>query len=181
MCSFPRFPNEARCALAANNTRGVRPCQPEGSTLSRVTSAAPRSTTCPGATCTAATTPAPGARSSFSIFIASTTTSPAPASTRPPATSTSSVWEPIRTRSEEHTSELQSQSNLVCRLLLEKKNVRPAAPGFLTAVPYSETHRRRSHIGADQPCAASLPATSVHLLFRRSTRGHCAPLTLLHS
>src|SRR5688572_31855310 len=27
-----------------------------------------------------------------------------------------------RVRSEEHTSELQSQSNLVCRLLLEKKN-----------------------------------------------------------
>src|SRR5256886_3281777 len=27
-----------------------------------------------------------------------------------------------RSRSEEHTSELQSQSNLVCRLLLEKKN-----------------------------------------------------------
>src|SRR2546430_4112995 len=28
---------------------------------------------------------------------------------------------PLRRRSEEHTSELQSQSNLVCRLLLEKK------------------------------------------------------------
>src|SRR2546427_7921109 len=28
-------------------------------------------------------------------------------------------------RSEEHTSELQSQSNLVCRLLLEKKKKRP--------------------------------------------------------
>src|SRR2546430_8752957 len=27
----------------------------------------------------------------------------------------------VRQRSEEHTSELQSQSNLVCRLLLEKK------------------------------------------------------------
>src|SRR2546430_11601584 len=27
-----------------------------------------------------------------------------------------------RRRSEEHTSELQSQSNIVCRLLLEKKN-----------------------------------------------------------
>src|SRR2546430_12631278 len=27
----------------------------------------------------------------------------------------------LTTRSEEHTSELQSQSNLVCRLLLEKK------------------------------------------------------------
>src|SRR2546430_12359052 len=30
-----------------------------------------------------------------------------------------------RTRSEEHTSELQSQSNLVCRLLLEKKKKPP--------------------------------------------------------
>src|SRR5688572_32038405 len=29
----------------------------------------------------------------------------------------------VQTRSEEHTSELQSQSNLVCRLLLEKKKV----------------------------------------------------------
>src|SRR2546430_9811573 len=28
---------------------------------------------------------------------------------------------PVSRRSEEHTSELQSQSNLVCRLLLEKK------------------------------------------------------------
>src|SRR2546430_8913586 len=35
----------------------------------------------------------------------------------------------VHHRSEEHTSELQSQSNLVCRLLLEKKNearTRPA-------------------------------------------------------
>src|SRR5688572_31207097 len=29
----------------------------------------------------------------------------------------------LEDRSEEHTSELQSQSNLVCRLLLEKKNL----------------------------------------------------------
>src|SRR2546430_8640649 len=28
----------------------------------------------------------------------------------------------VNVRSEEHTSELQSQSNIVCRLLLEKKN-----------------------------------------------------------
>src|SRR5688572_32676271 len=34
----------------------------------------------------------------------------------------------LRIRSEEHTSELQSQSNLVCRLLLEKKTtLRPRA------------------------------------------------------
>src|SRR5438270_10482743 len=30
-------------------------------------------------------------------------------------------YQPVIPRSEEHTSELQSQSNLVCRLLLEKK------------------------------------------------------------
>src|SRR5688572_32261691 len=35
-----------------------------------------------------------------------------------------------RSRSEEHTSELQSQSNLVCRLLLEKKKTQAdLAPG----------------------------------------------------
>src|SRR2546427_7353365 len=32
------------------------------------------------------------------------------------------AWRDGRRRSEEHTSELQSQSNLVCRLLLGKKN-----------------------------------------------------------
>src|SRR5215204_496304 len=34
---------------------------------------------------------------------------------------------PDRARSEEHTSELQSHSDLVCRLLLEKKKKNPAA------------------------------------------------------
>src|SRR2546430_7299577 len=40
-----------------------------------------------------------------------------------PSTSARSPFEVTRMlmRSEEHTSELQSQSNLVCRLLLEKK------------------------------------------------------------
>src|SRR2546430_3328703 len=46
-------------------------------------------------------------------------------------------------RSEEHTSELQSQSNLVCRLLLEKKNRgwRASAPsaGSLPCVSHSCT------------------------------------------
>src|SRR5438270_6400393 len=41
--------------------------------------------------------------------------SPPPAPTSPPCGR--------GPRSEEHTSELQSQSNIVCRLLLEKKNI----------------------------------------------------------
>src|SRR5256885_3582135 len=36
---------------------------------------------------------------------------------------TSDMANPARQRSEEHTSELQSPCNLVCRLLLEKKNL----------------------------------------------------------
>src|SRR2546430_10363274 len=35
----------------------------------------------------------------------------------------------VQPRSEEHTSELQSQSNLVCRLLLEKKNLKRRIDG----------------------------------------------------
>src|SRR2546421_2574320 len=35
-------------------------------------------------------------------------------------------------RSEEHTSELQSRSDLVCRLLLEKKNAQPGATLVIT-------------------------------------------------
>src|SRR2546430_13688788 len=42
-----------------------------------------------------------------------------PASSRKAPTPRRCGW---TARSEEHTSELQSQSNLVCRLLLEKKN-----------------------------------------------------------
>src|SRR2546430_10187140 len=43
------------------------------------------------------------------------------ASPTPPPAWYSCMWCMASRRSEEHTSELQSQSNLVCRLLLEKK------------------------------------------------------------
>src|SRR5438552_7113666 len=95
-CSLPRG---ARSMTAANYTRAVRRCQLEGSGLARVTSATPFSTVCPAVTCTVCTTPARGARSSFSIFIASTTTRPAPASTRcPSATSTRTTMPGIGAR-----------------------------------------------------------------------------------
>src|SRR2546427_6023249 len=42
-------------------------------------------------------------------------------------------------RSEEHTSELQSQSNLVCRLLLEKKKFSETNPRHLVAVKLDQT------------------------------------------
>src|SRR2546430_4519573 len=50
-------------------------------------------------------------------------------------------------RSEEHTSELQSQSNLVCRLLLEKKKTKHLSPlhlltdsGHRLLPPYPRSH-----------------------------------------
>src|SRR2546430_9160191 len=41
-----------------------------------------------------------------------------------PRPAPSHFFQSLRPRSEEHTSELQSQSNLVCRLLLEKKTTK---------------------------------------------------------
>src|SRR2546430_13099821 len=50
-------------------------------------------------------------------------------------------------RSEEHTSELQSQSNLVCRLLLEKKKNKPSpvsdASNTRTVQPVRMPHPRQ--------------------------------------
>src|SRR5687767_15421286 len=43
-----------------------------------------------------------------------------------------------RARSEEHTSELQSQSNLVCRLLLEKKKTERMRCALAPARPQDE-------------------------------------------
>src|SRR5437773_8111178 len=47
-------------------------------------------------------------------------------------------------RSEEHTSELQSHHDLVCRLLLEKKKLCPPAT-FQTAVPLALRANHPSH------------------------------------
>src|SRR2546430_7851045 len=66
-------------------------------------------------------------------------------------------WLPIsglRSRSEEHTSELQSQSNLVCRLLLEKKKKSYSIPAELSRVAECPARIRRSHDGAHYPLDA---------------------------
>src|ERR1039457_7624596 len=47
-----------------------------------------------------------------------------------------------RTRSEEHTSELQSPCNIVCRLLLEKKTKIITPPSGGTAPDYTVVCRR---------------------------------------
>src|SRR5207249_3272621 len=61
-------------------------------------------------------------------------------------------------RSEEHTSELQSRFDLVCRLLLEKKNC--ACTASATPSP-ATSHRPREQPSSRRPCmSAFLPFTS---------------------
>src|SRR2546430_7094248 len=69
-------------------------------------------------------------------------------------------------RSEEHTSELQSQSNLVCRLLLEKKK-RQHAPHAFPTPP-----RPRSAATPAGPCQS--PATRLRLLSTVSRHAYSA-------
>src|SRR2546427_9287954 len=45
----------------------------------------------------------------------------------------------------EHTSELQSQSNLVCRLLLEKKKKKEQKVDQTTKIIYQNKHRASDH------------------------------------
>src|SRR3989442_10876196 len=55
-----------------------------------------------------------------------------------------------RTRSEEHTSELQSRPHLVCRLLLEEK--KKAALPALTCTTVSPVTSKTTRIRSRQPC-----------------------------
>src|SRR2546430_4427145 len=57
-----------------------------------------------------------------------------------PSSSPAAAWSVKRSRSEEHTSELQSQSNLVCRLLLEKKKNHQTSQYYYTFIIVSLQH-----------------------------------------
>src|SRR5688500_19214623 len=65
-------------------------------------------------------------------------TEPLPPRPRPPAPRAPAF--PARSpRSEEHTSELQSPCNLVCRLLLEKKKTKHKSYNILSYKTYKQT------------------------------------------
>src|SRR2546430_3608012 len=79
------------------------------------------------------------------ISLSAAAAAPPPFTTAPPVSFLAVVDPnhvlPRTYRSEEHTSELQSQSNLVCRLLLEKKKKHhhEAIPLFLTGHTFNVT------------------------------------------
>src|SRR2546430_12182448 len=68
------------------------------------------------------------------------------------------AWErssTVMSRSEEHTSELQSQSNLVCRLLLEKKK--------------KTVRTREQRDASDHVCRETCGRSETNLLHRRQS------------
>src|SRR2546430_11891330 len=62
------------------------------------------------------------------------------------------------TRSEEHTSELQSQSNLVCRLLLEKKKTHTSAQ----SISHVSTMGLSSVAASARPTPLNCPIAITH-------------------
>src|SRR2546430_5276762 len=90
------------------------------------------------------------------------------------------VMEPRDGRSEEHTSELQSQSNLVCRLLLEKKKTRPIPPSRARPYAGDQCHRgahgRPRGSGTGSPLATKARSTDTPSMraYRRA-RTHRPP------
>src|SRR2546430_9720595 len=57
-------------------------------------------------------------------------------------------------RSEEHTSELQSQSNLVCRLLLEKKKKERSTHATYTSIWHAAMHYGVQVLRATTVCSS---------------------------
>src|SRR5256885_12827242 len=80
---------------------------------------------------------------------------------------------PLLERSEEHTSELQSPCNLVCRLLLEKKKKRPSyATCQCPELPPSSLRfgiSSPTYLPTTTPLRHTLWAASYHSLTRPTT------------
>src|SRR5260370_22610158 len=88
-----------------------------------------------------------------------------------------STWPRRLLRSEEHTSELQSHLNLVCRLLLEKKKNTPNTSHSSTVVWATNPterrnhHRPRHHRRNVRPVAIHVPSSATR---------HPGPIRHLH-
>src|SRR2546430_1474283 len=77
-------------------------------------------------------------------------------------------------RSEEHTSELQSQSNLVCRLLLEKKKTELSAEPENSRSTAPNTIRRESNVTTG--LYSIFTTADTHKLLSRRTGMGCSEL-----
>src|SRR6516225_5063306 len=97
---------------------------------------------------------------------------------------------PTWPRSEEHTSELQSHVNLVCRLLLEKKNFEWERTGLPTKIFHSFSPRSTSPSSTfDTPSPFTFSSRTVcpcatrycffFLMIRRQPRSTLFPYTTL--
>src|SRR5215475_14083652 len=91
-----------------------------------------------------------------------------------------------RARSEEHTSELQSRENLVCRLLLEKKKKPHVRPLSWKKKTYRRTHDSTAGqftpgrgLAYDRNVARPCATRVFFLMIRRPPRSSLFPYTTL--
>src|SRR2546430_6006617 len=86
----------------------------------------------------------------------------------------SDSYEIVEPRSEEHTSELQSQSNLVCRLLLEKKKTQhPRITSVQRPSTSTKPHHQLTEPHLTQSHLPHLTGASHHPRYHtRASRGH---------
>src|SRR4051795_5072588 len=102
----------------------------------------------------------------------------------------SSACKTCALRSEEHTSELQSHSPLVCRLLLEKKKLvrqrgtagvgsRELGADWVVRRPPSSSGSPYRAAGLSLPCIACVSLFFFFLMIRRPPRSTLFPYTTL--
>src|SRR2546430_12609027 len=90
-----------------------------------------------------------------------------------PSSGGTSTWPATRrSRSEEHTSELQSQSNLVCRLLLEKKKKTKQDLNYSIAHPTTTSRYVASPLTLSEFAPTSRLQCSQRSLFQTDTSCH---------
>src|SRR3982750_702326 len=91
---------------------------------------------------------------------------------------------PFRKRSEEHTSELQSRSDLECRLLLEKNNslfqvvLDPNPLATLCPAPHAARRDALFLVVLDLMCAAPLSQGHLVFFFNDTATTEIYPLSL---
>src|SRR2546430_664881 len=110
-----------------------------------------------------------GPTSTCSAISSSATSIPSSGATE--ASRPTVTWSTVMVRSEEHTSELQSQSNLVCRLLLEKKNIRSSLMAVnihITIIELNALHTKRQNLFQELDAVIHLLMEAKHWGLKKS-------------
>src|SRR5256886_11453983 len=87
--------------------------------------------------------------------------------------------QPNEARSEEHTSELQSQSNIVCRLLLEKKKIIRTCTSCVRSINRDIISSRTMNSYSNHSCSPTSTLSSpIHRCGSHHHAVYCDPMSI---